>query len=48
MDGAAIYRKEAEIGFLILKNRATYSGVTSPLCLKPFTGLGLPNGTRQQ
>ena len=48
MDGAAIYRREAEIGLLLLKNRPPNSGVTYPLCLKPCTGLGLPSVTRQQ
>ena len=48
MDGAAIYRREEEIGLLLLKNRPPNSGVTYPLCFKPSTGLGLPSGTRQQ
>ena len=39
---------EAEIGLLLLKNRPTNSEVTYPLCLKPYTGLGLTSGTRQQ
>ena len=48
MNGAVIYRKEAEIGLLLLKNRPPNSGVTYILCLKPCTMLGLPSGTRQQ
>ena len=48
MDGSAIYRREAEIGLLLLKNRPLNSWVTFLLCFKPYTGLGFPSGTRQQ
>ena len=48
MDGAVIYRKEAEIGLLLLKNRPPNSGVTYSFCLKSCTGLGLSSGMRQQ
>ena len=58
MDGAAIYYTEAEIGLLPLKNWSRISGVTYisnllllvtyTLCLKPYTGLGLPSGTIQR
>ena len=47
-DDVAIYRREAKIKLLLLKNRPRNSGVTYPLCLKPCTGLGLPSGTHQQ
>ena len=47
MDGDAIYRREAEIELLLLKNRPFYSGVTYTLGLKTLTGLGLPSGPRQ-
>ena len=36
MDGAAIYYCEAEMGLLLLQNRPPISGVTYPLCLKPY------------
>ena len=45
MDAAAIYRTEAEIGLLPLKNGPRISGVTYSLCLKPYTGLDLPKTT---
>ena len=41
MDGAAFYRREAEIGLLIMQNRPPFSGVTYPLRLKPIRGLTL-------
>ena len=47
-DGAAIYHREAEIGFLLLKKRPPNSGVTYGLCPKPCMGLALLSGTRQQ
>ena len=49
IDGAAIYRlmrQKSDSCYLI--NRPHRSGVTCPPCLKPFTGLGLPSGIRQQ
>ena len=48
MDGAAICRREEEIGLLLLQNRPPFSGVTYLLCIKTYMGLGLPHGTRQQ
>ena len=39
MDGAVIYRREAETELLLLKNRPPISDVTYPICLKPYTGL---------
>ena len=48
MDDAAIYHREAEIRLLLLKNRPPNSGVTYRLCLKPYMGLGLPNGSHHQ
>ena len=48
MDGAAICRREAEIGLLLLINRPANSGVTYLLCLKPCTGPSLPSDTSQQ
>ena len=48
MNGAAIYRREVEIGLLLLKNRPHNSGVTYLPCLKPYPGLGFPSGTSQQ
>ena len=47
MDGAAIYRRKAEIGLLLLKNRFPNSGY--PLCLQRCKGTApRPSGTRQQ
>ena len=48
MDGAVIYRSEAEIELQLLQNRPPFSGVIYPLCLKLYTGLGLSSGSRQQ
>ena len=45
---AIIQGSEAEIGLLQLKNKPLNSGVTYPLCLKPYMGFDLPRGTRQQ
>ena len=48
MNGAAIYRKEAEIELLPLYNGLRISRVTYSHCLKPYTAFGLPSGKRQQ
>ena len=48
MDGAAIYRREAEIRLLPLYNGPRISGVTYLTCLKTYTELGLSSGTREQ
>ena len=48
MDGAVIYRSEAEFGLLLLKNRPPNPGVMYPFCFKPCMGLSLPSGTCQQ
>ena len=48
MDDAAIHRREAETGLLLLKDMPQNSGVTYPLYLKPCTGLGLPSGTENR
>ena len=39
MDSVAIYRREAEIGLLLLQNRPPFSGVTIPFALNPVRGL---------
>ena len=48
MDDAVICRREAEIGFLLMKNKPLNSGVTYPLCFKPCTEIVLSSSTRQQ
>ena len=48
IDGAAIYRREVEIGVTLLQNKPLFSEEMYSICLKPYTGLGLPSCTRQQ
>ena len=48
MDGAAIYRRDAETRLLPLLIGPSLAGVAYPICLKPYTGRDLPSGTIQQ
>ena len=43
-----MHRTEAEIGLLASKNGPRISGAMYPLRHKPYMGLDLPSGTRQQ
>ena len=47
LDGVAIYLREAEIGREAnIKLASRLRNV--PLFLKPYSGLGIPNGTKEQ